>query len=66
MVHAVHDTIGTRTHIRGSLGYISGNKKEAFPKLIHTKGSMSSVAVLHKSLHKKRQVPMGYEKQDYY
>jgi hypothetical protein len=48
----MHDTIGSRTQIRRSLGDIRENKEKALPILIHSKRFMSGIPVLKKSLGK--------------
>lgn len=67
MMHAVHDGINPRAHIRRPLGNISQNVKESFPGFSHRKRGVCRIPVLEKCLHKQGQIPVGQKKeQDYY
>jgi hypothetical protein len=57
-MHPVHDSIYSRTQVRGTLAYIGKDVKKTFPEFTHAEGSMGCVTVLEKSLRKDRQVPV--------
>lgn len=50
MVHPVYYGIGFGTDVGGALGDITKDKKETFPKGVHTEASMSRIPVQEKSL----------------
>jgi len=64
VMHAVHDRVRARTHVRGALRNVSENKKEPFPEFIHRECAMRGIPVIEKTLRKERQVPMHDKKDD--
>jgi len=63
MVHAVHNGVCPRAHIRRPLGDVSKNKKYPLPEFVHLKGAVGGIPVLEKRLAKQRGIP-DYDKEN--
>jgi hypothetical protein len=61
MVHAMHDAVGTGTHIGSALEYIGDYKEYTLPTLAHLESAVSCVAMLEKGLPKQGQIPDSYK-----
>jgi hypothetical protein len=62
VMQAVHNGVGPWTHVRRTLGDIGQDKKEFFPTIAHSEGTMGRIPVLKECLRKQRRIPEHYEK----